>query len=165
MHWPSNTNKHRRDRPYVYPPTVIVRCFVVRILFRLDSNNALHIFLNMGCHYNRKLALACGLSSIPPCRRTIDKRLKKTISADVKGRIATMGHLFVTEGLADPTVTAIDSTLLKANGSPWHKSSMKKGVVLRSGIDTDARWGYSHTRGMGLWIQTAPYIDNRSSSR
>ena len=60
-----------------------------------------------------------------------------------------MGYLFVTEGLADPTVTAIDSTLLKAKGHVWHKSSMKKGVVPRSGIDTDARWGYSHTKG---WI-------------
>ena len=60
-----------------------------------------------------------------------------------------MGHLFVKEGLADPTVTAIDSTLLKAKGHLWHKSSMNKGVVPRSGIDTDARWGYSHTRG---WI-------------
>ena len=60
-----------------------------------------------------------------------------------------MGHLFVTEGLADPTVTAIDSTLLKAKGHLWHKSSMKKGVVPRSGIDTDARWGYSHTKG---WV-------------
>ena len=97
--------------------------------------------------YNRKLALACGLISIPS-RRTFDRRLK-TISTDIKERIATMGHLFVTEGLADPTVTAIDSTLLKAKGHVWHKSSMKKGVVPRSGIDTDARWGYSHTRG---WI-------------
>ena len=26
---------------------------------------------------------------------------------------------------------------------------MKKGVVPRPGIDTDARWGYSHTKG---WI-------------
>ena len=60
-----------------------------------------------------------------------------------------MGYLFVTEGLADPTATAIDSTLLKAKGHVWHKSSMKKGVVPRSGIDTDARWGYSRTRG---WI-------------
>ena len=119
----------------------------MRIWFRLDSNNALHIFLNMGCHYNRKLALACGLSSIP-CRRTFDRRLK-TISTDVKERISAMGHLFVTEGLADPTITAIDSTLLKAKGHVWHKSSMKKGVVPRSGIDTDARWGYSHTKG---WI-------------
>jgi len=148
MHWPSNTNKHRRGRPYVYSPTVIVRCFVVRVWFRLDSNNALHIFLNTGCHYNRKLALACGLSSIP-CRRTFDSRLQKTISTDVKERISAMGHLFVAEGLADPTVTAIDSTLLKAKGHLWHKSSMKKGVVPRSGIDTDARWGYSHTKG---WV-------------
>jgi hypothetical protein len=61
-----------------------------------------------------------------------------------------MGYLFVKEGLvADPGVTAIDSTLLKAKGHLWHKSSMKKGVVPRSGVDTDARWGYSHTRG---WV-------------
>ena len=29
----------------------------------------------------------------------------------------------------------------------WHKSSMKKRIVPRSGIDdTDARWGFSHTK-------------------
>src|SRR5919197_637814 len=28
----------------------------------------------------------------------------------------------------------------------WHKSSMIKGVVPHSGIDTDARWGFSHTK-------------------
>ena len=67
MQWPSNSDKHRRGRPYVYsPPSVIKRCFIVRICwFRLDSNNALHTFLNMDCQYNRKLALACGLLSIP----------------------------------------------------------------------------------------------------
>ncbi len=62
-----------------------------------------------------------------------------------------MRHLFVTaEGMAGPSITAIDSTLLKANGHVWYKSVMKKGVVSRSGIDTDARWwGYNHTKG---WI-------------
>ncbi len=60
-----------------------------------------------------------------------------------------MGYLFVTEGLVDPSITAIDSTLLKAKGSVWYKSSMKKGEVPCSGIDTGARWGYSHTKG---WI-------------
>ena len=51
-----------------------------------------------------------------------------------------MGHLFVTEGIVDPSITAIDSILLKAKGHVWHKSSMeKKGVVPRPGIDTDAR--------------------------
>ena len=60
-----------------------------------------------------------------------------------------MGYLFVIEELVGLSITAIDSTLVKANGHVWHKSSMKKGVVPRSGIGTDARWGYSHTRG---WI-------------
>ena len=30
------------------------------------------------------------------------------------------------EGLVDLTITAIDSTLLKAKGHVWHKSSMEK---------------------------------------
>ena len=98
----------------------------------------------MDCQYNRKLAIACGLITIP-CRRTFDRRLK-TISTDIKERISTMGYLFVTYGLADPSITSIDSTLLKAKGHVWHKSSMKKGIVPCPGIDTDARWGYSHTK-------------------
>ena len=62
-----------------------------------------------------------------------------------------MGYLFIAEGLVDHhSITAIDSTLLKAKDCVWHKSSMKKGIVPHSGIDTDARWwGYSHTKG---WI-------------
>jgi len=113
----------------------------------LDSNNGLHIFLKLNCQYNHKLALACGLIKIPS-RRTFDRRLK-TISTDIKQRISTIGYLFVAEDLVDLSITAIDSTLLKAKGSVWHKSSMKKGEVPCSGIDTDARWGYSHTKG---WI-------------
>ncbi len=61
-----------------------------------------------------------------------------------------MGCLFVVEGMVDLSITAaVDSTLLKAKGPVWHKSSMKKGIVPCSGIDTDARWGYSHTK---RWI-------------
>ena len=65
------------------------------------------------------------------------------MSTNVKGRILTMGYLFITERLAmidDPSITAIDSTLIKSNGHVWHKSSsMKKGIVPRSDIDTDAK--------------------------
>ena len=66
-----------------------------------------------------------------------------------------MGYLFVTEGMVmvdDQSITAVDSTLMKAKGSVWHKSSMKKGIVPCPGIDTDARWGYSHTKRMDIWI-------------
>jgi hypothetical protein len=45
-----------------------------------------------------------------------------------------------------PYVVATDSALLKSKGKVWHKSSMKEGIVPCSGIDTDAMWGYSHTK-------------------
>jgi hypothetical protein len=133
----------KRDRPYVYSPTVILRCFIVMLMFRSDSNNALYIFFNMNCQNNHKIALACGLVSIPSSRRMFDRRLK-TISTDIKQRISAKGNLFVTEGMVmvddDHSIAAVDSTLMKANGSVWYKSSMKKGIVPRSGIDTYARW-------------------------
>jgi hypothetical protein len=98
--------------------------------------------------YNRKVLLkACGLTSLPD-RRTFDRRLS-TISVHIKERISTMGNLFVKERLVDPYIVAIDSTLLRAKGHLWHKSSMIKGVLPRSGIDTGARWGFSHAKG---WI-------------
>ncbi len=106
------------------------------------------LFLTWTCQYNSKLAVACGLIKIPS-RRTFDRRLK-TISTDIKERISTMGYLFVVEGLVDLSITATDMYSFKAKGSVWHKSSiMEKGIVPCSGIDTDARWGYSHTKG---WI-------------
>ena len=121
---------------------------MVRIWLRLDSNRALHDFLAMDCYpYNRKIMKACGLTSLPD-RRTFDRRLS-TISIDIKERIAAMAALFIKKRLVDPYVVSVDITLLKAKGHVWHKSSMIKGIVPRSGIDTDARWGFSHTKG---WI-------------
>ncbi len=67
-----------------------------------------------------------------------------------------MGNLFAAEGMVmvddgHSIATAVDSPLIKAKGSVWHKSSMNKGIVpCPAGIDVDARWGgYSHTKG---WI-------------
>lgn len=146
--WPTfKTSNNSRGRPYVYSHTVILRCFIVRLWFRLDSNNALHEFLEMDYPYNKKIMKACGLAQVPD-RRTFDRRLK-TMSIDIKESIAVMTKLFVCKKMIDPYIVAIDSTLLKAKGHVWHKSSMKKGIVPHSGIDTDAKWGFSHTKG---WI-------------
>ncbi len=92
----------------------------------------------------------CGLSSsrVPLSRRTFDRRLV-TISRNIKNRITTMGELFVREKIVDPYIVSADDTLVKAKGYVWHKSSMANGVVSRSGIDTDAMWGFSDTKG---WI-------------
>lgn len=149
--WPyQSSKKQSRGRPFVYSTSIILRCFIVRIWFRLDSNRSLYHFLSIDLPYNRKVMRSCGLSELfLPSRRTFDRRLK-TISIDIKEKITTMGHLFVTESIVKPYILAIDSTLIKAHGKIWHKSSMmEKGIVPRSGIDTNARWGYSHTKG---WI-------------
>jgi hypothetical protein len=112
---PWHIRSRKRGRPYIYSPsTAILRCFVVRIWFKIDSNNALHTFLDTDCQYSSKLALACCLASIP-CIRTFDRRLK-IISTNIKERISSMGYLFVAEGIVEPNITAIGSTLLKANG-------------------------------------------------
>ena len=116
----------------------------LRLWFKIGSNNALHTFLMMDYQYNRKLVMACGLLSIP-CRRTFDRRLK-TMSTDMKERILTMGYLFAAEGMADLSITAIDSTLLKAKGGVCHKSSMKKEISVRPGIDTIKMVADSHTK-------------------
>ena len=98
----------------MYSTTIILRCFIVRIWFRLDSNRSLHHYLSIDLPYNRKVMRACGLSeSHLPSRRTFDRRLK-TVSIDIKERITAMGCLFVSEGLVKPYVLAIDSTLVKA---------------------------------------------------
>ena len=148
IRWPYNKRRNGRGRPFVYSPTVILRCFIVSIWFRLDSNRSLHEYLAMDLPYNRKIMKACGLSKMTPSRRTFDRRLN-TISGDIKNRITTMGELFVCEKIIDPSVLSTDSTLIKAKGHVWHKSSIEEGVVPRSGIDTDAMWGFSHTKG---WI-------------
>ncbi len=150
--WSSNhvKSQKRRGRPYVYTPTIILRWFIVRIWFRLDSNRSLYHFLCLDLPFNKKVMKACGLSIsyLPPNRRTFDRRLK-TIYTDIKERISTMGNMFVIEGIVKPYILATDTALLKSKGKVWHKSSMKKGIVPCSGIDRDAKWGYSHTKS---WI-------------
>jgi len=152
--WPTHSKKRRAGRPYVYPPLVMLRCFIVRIWMRIPSNNALHSFFLLSAEnpYNARVMVACGLDRVPD-RRTFDRRLKNIASdggdEDLRPKIAAMGRLFVAEGLVDPYIASVDSTLLKAKGHVWHASSMEKNVVPYSGIDTDARWGTSKTKG---WV-------------
>jgi len=120
---------------------------------RIPSNNALHAFFLLSTEnpYNARVMMACGLHRIPD-RRTFDRRLKNISSdgsdEDLRPRIGAMGRLFVAEELIDPYIASVDSTLLKAKGHVWHRSSMEKGFVY-SGTDTDARWGKSKTKG---WV-------------
>ncbi len=53
-----------------------------------------------------------------------------------------MGMLFIKDGLVDPAIISVDSSLMKAKGHVWHRSNTKKNEVSGSDIDTDALWGF-----------------------
>jgi hypothetical protein len=143
--WPTPATK-KQGRPYVYSPTVILRCFVVRMWLRIPSNNALHSFLSIDLEYNARIMSACGLGRLPD-RRTFDRRFRR-ISSEVMSRIDFMGDLFVDEKLVDPYIVCVDSTMLRARkGLVWHKKQMDGGIIPYSGIDTEAKWGKSRTKG------------------
>lgn len=135
----------KRGRPYVYPTTVILRCHVVRIWMRIPSNNCLHQYLSTDMPYNQKVRRACGLHTLPD-RRTFDRRFKVL---PICSMISIMGQRFVSESLVDSKIVAIDSTTIHARGPVWHHVHIKKGIIPRTGIDTDARWGFARTKG---WI-------------
>ncbi|MEM3025811.1 MAG: transposase [Candidatus Nitrosotenuis sp.] len=59
-----------------------------------------------------------------------------------------MGQRFIAENLADTDVGAADSTSIPCK-NVWHKSDMEQGRIPVSGIDTNARWGFSKSRG---WV-------------
>lgn len=139
----NDADRIRRGRPYVYPTTVILRCFVVRIWFRIPSNNSLHYFLSINTKHHRKIIKSCGLHSLPD-RRTFDRRFKILPLRDV---VASMGQRFLTEDIVERDAAA-DSAIVQCKRI-WHKSDMQKGRLPISGIDTDARWGFSKSKG---WV-------------
>ncbi len=86
---------------------------------------------------------ACGLHCLPD-GRTFDRRFKVL---PIRKVIAKMGNVFLLEGLVDGTTASVDSSLLRTRGPVWRRSSMKKKILPISGIDTDARWGFSKSKG------------------
>lgn len=138
------TDADKRGRPYVYPTTVMLRCYLVRIWLRIPSNNCLHHYFSIDTKHSRKVMRSCGLDTLPD-RRTFDRRFKVLPVRDI---ISTMGRRFVAEHLVDASIVAVDSSTIRArNNHVWHKSQMMSGKVPRSGIDISAGWGFSATKG------------------
>ncbi|MGI0065790.1 MAG: transposase, partial [Nitrosotalea sp.] len=139
-----NDNDKKRGRPYVYPTGIMLRCFVVRIWMRIPSNNCLHHYFSINSFHNRKVMKACGLQTLPD-RRTFDRRFKVLPVRDIIGMV---GKRFVTEKIIDASTVSVDSSMMRAKNSHiWHRKQMASGIVPRPGIDTDARWGFSRSKG------------------
>ncbi len=134
----------KRGRPYVYPTVLMVQLYIIKSWMRIPSNNTFHYFLSIKCN-NDKLLKVCRLTQIPD-RRTIDRRFQ---NLPITQMISSMGNLFVSEKIVENKSASVDGSMLKAAGPVWHKSNMKNNRLPISGIDTDAKWGYSKSKG---WI-------------
>jgi len=134
----------RRGRPYVYPTILMVQLFIIKSWMRFPSNNTFHYFLFIK-NSNDKLLRICKINKIPD-RRTIDRRFQLLPISNI---ISNMGNLFLSEGLVNNESASIDSSMLKSAGPVWHKSDMKNNHLPISGIDTDAKWGFSNSKG---WV-------------
>ncbi len=134
----------RSGRPYVYPTIQMVQLFIIKLWMRIPSNNTLHYFLSIKPS-NDKLLKVCKLTQIPD-RRTIDRRFQFLPISDM---ISTMGNKFISEELVENVSASGDSSMLKADGPVWHKSDIKNNRLPIPGIDTDAKWGFSKSKG---WI-------------
>lgn len=87
---------------------------------------------------------SCGLDTLPD-RRTFDRRFKVLPVQDMVGM---MCRIFASEKLVGDTIVATDSSLIYAvNRRVWHKKDIMQNTMPRSGIDTDARWGFTRTKG------------------
>jgi hypothetical protein len=86
-----------------------------------------------------------------PSRRTWERRLK-AIPDTLPTQIGCLGRYLVT--IIQPwahsgRATAIDSTVLRANGGVWHKKDREQGKVPHTSIDTEAHWTKSGWHG---WV-------------
>lgn len=61
-----------------------------------------------------------------------------------------MTQILISSEYLDPTVAAVDASLMQANGNMWHKKQIEAGQLPQCGnVDVEARWGKSGCKG---WI-------------
>jgi hypothetical protein len=147
---PTPPQKRERGHPKVYPDVLIVKALVIMVVRRLYSAYSLLAFLEQDTPLTRQLR---ALLTLPdgrfPSRRTWERRLK-ALPDTLPGLIGALGRHLVT--LIQPwaqmgRATALDSTMLRANGGVWHKKHREQGIVPHSSIDTEAHWSKSGYHG------------------
>lgn len=146
---------HARGHPYVYAPTVILRCYLLMLVYpRVRKHAALHRFL---CHH-RWVRVWVGLSRVPH-RTTLSRRFK-ALEAELRARIRAMGLTFILAGYVQVHVLMADGTLHQAAGPSWPAEYQKRGELpakLRH-VDRHAGWGKSSYHGWVWGYRTHPVV-------
>jgi hypothetical protein len=145
----------RSGRPYVYPTSVLIRCYLLMLLVpRLRHHATLQRFLAG----HRRVGRLLGLNQVP--HRTTFSRRFKGLALPLRRRIWAMGLGFVQAGVVELHILLADGTLHRAAGPEWPHTYQKRGEIpgrLR-GLDTLAGWGHSPYRKWVWGYRTHPVV-------
>jgi hypothetical protein len=147
--------RSRRGHPYIYPTTLIIRCYFLILLHpRLRQHAKLHAFL-AGHRLARSLV---GLEQVP--HRTTFSRRFKTLEQELQGRIWAMGLAFILYGLVEVHVLMADGTLHQAAGPSWPAKYKDQGILPKSlrHVDRNAGWGRSPYHGWVWGYRSLPVV-------
>jgi hypothetical protein len=112
---------------------------MVAVLQRKKSKSAQFRFVADKAQRRRITALS-GVSHFPS-RSTFFRRYRRSHRLFSKA-IELQGRLAITEKVTEAREVAVDKSLVRAQGPPWHKRDQRKGKIPR-GVDREAAWGYS----------------------
>jgi hypothetical protein len=120
----------------------------VAVTLRTFSDSELRKLLEK----EERLRRAMGFERVPH-RTCIGRRLSGLV-LEAEQQIALLGKQLVEEVKPEadqPTLSAIDGRMYKAQGPKWHKSDRQKGLVPEGvrNVDTDSKWSKSGYRG---WV-------------
>ena len=147
--------KRRRGRPEVYPASVLIRCYLLMLIYpSVRDYSTLQRFLS----HHALVRQLVGLTRVPH-RTTLSRRLIH-LDQELRGRIWAMGMSFICAGWVELHVLMADGTLHRAAGPEWPARFKRRGVMppkLRR-VDRFAGWGRSPYRGWVWGYRTHPVV-------
>lgn len=141
----------QRGRPWVYSERLFLKALVIMILRHLTTVHGLLAVLEQPTPEMQQVRQLLMEDGRYPSRRTFERRLA-ALPDRLPAQIACLGQHLLT--VIQPwehsgRAAAIDSTVLRAAGTVWHKRDRLAGRVPHSSIDTDAHWTRSAWHG---WV-------------
>lgn len=129
--------------PPTYAHWQIATLILIAIMARRKSKSAQYRYL-----YERRDSLMKWLNMQSfPARSSYFDRYRKAYGL-FRVAILLQAKRAYDEGLVDPTVVAVDKSLMASHGPVWHQRQRRKGKCPR-GVDVDAHWGYCTHHG---WV-------------
>ncbi len=145
----------QRGRPYLYPTSVLIRCYLMMLLFpHLRCHASLHRYLSG----HPEVCRLVGLERLP--HRTTFSRRFKSLGTPLRRRIWAMGCTFILAGLVELHIVMADGTLHRAAGPEWPHTYQERGEIpghLRH-LDTYAGWGHSPYHRWVYGYRTHPVV-------